>query len=170
MRVDRFGLYSRSCSRCSSMAASFLTGIDDPRNHTKPESHETRFVLFRATGFVLIRGSYRFGALAGLHLLSSLSNLRNLWIPLFLETSLIYVCTIPKDLRGHNMSTLDPKEGGKRIPESSSAPDTQPDVPSVPSGQTFQVREGDRIVIDKRKFRPTFTTYKKRTIISIREK
>jgi len=68
------------------------------------------------------------------------------------------------------MSTLDPKEGEKRTPESSSAPAEQPDVPSVESGQTFQVREGDKIVIDKRKFRPTFTTYKNRTIITIKEK
>jgi hypothetical protein len=49
-------------------------------------------------------------------------------------------------------------------------PAEKPAATSVPSGQTFQVREGDRIVIDKKKFRPNFTTYKRRTIISIDEK
>ncbi len=61
----------------------------------------------------------------------------------------------------------DPAKEEKLNPDSSSSPSEQP---QVHSGQTFQVREGDRIVIDKRKFRPTFTTYKRRTIIAINEK
>lgn len=67
------------------------------------------------------------------------------------------------------MSVFDPSDGEQRTPDTSSTPNNQPDA-AVQSGQTFQVREGDRIVIDKRKFRPAFTVYKRRTIISIREK
>ena len=68
------------------------------------------------------------------------------------------------------MSVVDPNANEKQTGESSSAPAEQSNTTSAQSGQTFQVREGDRIVIDKKKFRPTFTTYRKRTIISITEK
>jgi hypothetical protein len=64
------------------------------------------------------------------------------------------------------MSVLDPN--GSEKSDSAQANSSEPG--SVQSGQTFQVREGDRIVIDKKKFYPTLTRYKRRTIISIREK
>jgi hypothetical protein len=68
------------------------------------------------------------------------------------------------------MSTLDSDKDEKRTSEADSDPAKQPDLPLMQPGQSFQVREGDRIVIDKRKFRPIFTKYKKRTIITIKEK
>jgi hypothetical protein len=67
------------------------------------------------------------------------------------------------------MSISDPNEREKKTSESTSD-STEPQDRYVRSGQTFQVREGDRIVIDKKKFFPSFTVYKRRTIISINKK